>query len=187
VAGLHHGLSIGVRPPGYQHTRRGKHMIRDGHCHSTTCFEIEMLPLEESIAPLLKLAGFTKKSRTWWRQNKETIQVFNLQKSSAGTGLLFNLGIYVRLLGNECNPPAGRCHIQARLEGVTGQQEAAIILAAWAGSSKTAELTPIVLRDGVGWLDKLSTVAGIRQHVGSGLAERILVVDAVRELIAEPA
>ena len=122
-----------------------------------------------------------------WRQNKETIQVLNLQKSSAGTGLLFNLGIYVRLLGNECNPPAGRCHIQARLEGVTGQQEAAIILAAWAGSSTTAELAPIVLRDGVGWLDKLSTLAAIRQHVGSGLAERILVVDAVRELIAEPA
>jgi len=113
--------------------------------------DTKMLSLEESISPALKAAGFTKKSRTWWRKNEETIQVFNLQKSAAGTGLLFNLGIYARALGTESNPPVGRCHIQSRLEGVTEKQASELVLSAWSGEAPTDALATIVLRDGLAW------------------------------------
>ena len=146
-----------------------------------------MLPLEESISPALKAAGFTKKSRTWWRENEEAIQVLNLQKSAAGTGLLFNLGIYVRALGTERKPPVGRCHIQARLEGVIDQEASALVLSAWSGQAPTDALASVVLRDGVTWLGSLSTLAGIRRHVLSSASERMLVVDAVRALFADSA
>src|SRR6201991_4626929 len=134
-----------------------------------------MLPLEEPISPAMKSAGFTKKARTWWRKNEETIQVFNPQMSAAGTGLLFNLGIDARALGTEDNPPVGRCHIQARLNGVTEPEASKLVLSAWSGDVPTETLAAIVLRDGLAWLGSHSTLAGIRKGIQSTAGERMFV------------
>jgi hypothetical protein len=142
-----------------------------------------MLPLEASVAPQLKVAGFKKKARTWWRDVGETIQVINLQKSAFGERLYVNLGAYVKALGADRQPPHHRCHIQVRLERIADPTRAAAVSMA-ASDRADNELIDAIVLDGVAWLDRLSSKGGIREYVASGGASRGMVLGTVRQLIS---
>jgi len=142
-----------------------------------------MLLLERLIAQPLKELGFRKKSRTWWRHNDDTIQVLNLQKSPYGERMYVNLGIYVRALGTEDLPPENRCHLQVRLERVSNAERWGSVASAESDREPTPELIAAVLVDGVAWLDRLSTLAGIREYIDSGGASNGLVSSTVRQLL----
>jgi len=140
-----------------------------------------MLPVEIAIAPELKLRGFKKKARTWWRTTDDSIQVINLQKSAYGEALYTNLGIYVRSLGSELSPPEYRCHIRARLEKVTPDSLHLPIRCATAIGQPSEELLEALLSYGVGWLEALATPNGRRSLLGEASAAHWFVAYRVRE------
>ena len=143
-----------------------------------------MLPLEAAIAPQLKVAGFRKKARTWWRNVDEAIQVVNLQKSPYGERLYVNLGVYLTRLGPETSPPENRCHVQARLERVADPARWAAISSAEVGAAPPQSLLDAVLVDGLAWLNDLSTLAGIRKYIESRGTGKGLVIATVRQLVS---
>ncbi len=145
-----------------------------------------MLPLEVLVAPQLKAAGFTKKSRTWWRDAGETVQVLNLQKSSFGERLYVNLGVYIKPLGTEHRPPHNRCHLQARLERVATPSRAAAVLRAESAQQPDSALVEAITLDGVAWLDRLSSKDGIRNYINSGGAKIGMVFGTVHQFISTP-
>ena len=144
-----------------------------------------MLPLEVAIAPSLKSAGFKKKARTWWRSRAAVIQVINIQKSAYGERLYINLGIYVKQFGTEQTPPENRCHVQARLERVSDPARQPDVERAASSTVPSAALVEAILTDGLAWLDRLSTLQGIRSYLEHGGANKGLVLAAVRKLAAE--
>lgn len=143
-----------------------------------------MLPLESAVAPELKACGFRKKSRTWWREREEVIQVVNLQKSPYGEQLYVNLGVYLKRLGTETAPPENRCHIGVRLERIAEHRYAEIV-AATALGQPSAGLVSAVLSDAVAWLESVSTLTGIKEYLAAGGASKGLVFASVRRLVAE--
>jgi len=143
-----------------------------------------MLPLSARIAPPLKALGFTKKSNNWWKQGPETVQVLNIQKSPDGERIYVNLGVYLKALGTEITPPERRCHIQERLEYVADPARWNEIAGAVADAEPTPALIAAVLEDGCAWLNRLSTLAGIRDYIATDASRNTLVVASVRKLLA---
>jgi Domain of unknown function (DUF4304) len=74
--------------------------------------------IESAMASLLKPRGFRKTRSTWHRLQPEVVLVVNVQKSNWGARLYVNLGVYLRGLGQEVNPPERECHIRTRLDGL---------------------------------------------------------------------
>lgn len=68
-----------------------------------------------AFAPEFKQAGFKKKSATWHRINRDTIEVFNVQTSQWSEMYMFNAGIYLRALGDRETPTQPECHIRHRI------------------------------------------------------------------------
>jgi hypothetical protein len=50
--------------------------------------------LRDSVAPLLKREGFTRKYNRWFRERGEAIQVIEIQSASAGGSFTVNIGIH---------------------------------------------------------------------------------------------
>lgn len=142
-----------------------------------------MLPLEIAIAPPLKALGFRKKARTWRRTTSDTICVLNLQKSPFGERLYVNLGVYLRALGQELNPPENRCHVQVRLEQIAPEQSWNEIASAESSAVPPAGLIEAILNSGVSWLNQLATADGIRSYIKAGGAKRGLVMAIAKELV----
>ena len=73
--------------------------------------------LAKSVAPSLKVRGFRKKGRTWWRETPELFQLFNIQGSSWDKNEWYlNVGIFLKPLDGRTTPPAETgCHIRDRL------------------------------------------------------------------------
>jgi hypothetical protein len=70
----------------------------------------------EVLKPHLKIAGFKKLRANWFKEVKDTILVFNAQGSQWGPEYYINLGIYIKVLGEELKPLVYRCQIQYRIE-----------------------------------------------------------------------
>ena len=144
-----------------------------------------MLPLEAAVTPTLKASGFKKKAKTWWRHSPEVIQVLNLQKSSYGDSLYVNLGVYLRSLGEEQNPPESRCHVRVRLERVAHSEREQCVVSANANEAPTQALIEAVLIDGVAWLNDLATLSGIRRYLQAAGSKKGLVFHEVANLVAQ--
>lgn len=72
-----------------------------------------------AIYELLKQAGFKKQSSTWYREQKDIIQVVNLQRSNFSFSFMLNLGIFVKKLNPDINiPKEYECHYRERFETV---------------------------------------------------------------------
>ena len=144
-----------------------------------------MLPLSAQIAQPLKELGFTKKSDTWWRQSEDAVQVLNIQKSQFGERIYVNLGVYLKALGPETTPPERRCHVQVRLEQIADPELWNEIASAAADTEPTPALIAAVVEDGSGWLNRLSTLAGVREFIESDASKHALVFASVRELVSK--
>ena len=142
-----------------------------------------MLPIESLVAHRLKPSGFRKQARTWRRTLEHVIQVINLQKSSYDADRLYvNLGIYVRGLGDETDPPANRCHIQARLEHVASSRHWNEIVSLPAFCEPTESVVDALVIEGVAWLDSLVDHAAMREYAASSRSTIGLVMKEVRSL-----
>ncbi|PTT89210.1 hypothetical protein DBR42_08310 [Pelomonas sp. HMWF004] len=142
-----------------------------------------MLPIEIAIASPLKVLGFRKKSRTWWRTTEDTICVLNLQKSPFGERLYVNLGVYLRVLGSDLNPPENQCHVRVRLERIASDQCWNEIASAEATIDPSEGLVAAILGDGVSWLNQVSTLDGIASFIRTGGASMGLVMTTAKRAV----
>jgi hypothetical protein len=71
----------------------------------------------EKLGAELKVHGFKKQRLNWRMDLPSSIAVLNVQLSPWGDGSYYiNVGIYLKAIGGEPNPPHNRCHVQQRLE-----------------------------------------------------------------------
>lgn len=79
----------------------------------------------QSLDSVLREHGFTRRKKTWYRREEETILLVNLQKSDVGEDFYINLGILIRRLSENPAPKVSECHIMERLESIAlGQRSA---------------------------------------------------------------
>lgn len=82
------------------------------------------LTVAELINPSLRAQGFVRDGLSWYRYEKESILVVNVQQASYAPRAYINLGIYYHRYGDEDKPDIVKCHLDARLNGVLSQEEA---------------------------------------------------------------
>jgi hypothetical protein len=73
--------------------------------------------LVDAIDAALAPAGFKlqNKRKTWYRPEKHTLLMVNLQKSDFGGQYYINLGVSLKSLAEDQWPPIHHCHIGRRL------------------------------------------------------------------------
>ncbi|MES2950999.1 MAG: DUF4304 domain-containing protein [Pseudomonadota bacterium] len=140
-----------------------------------------MLPIEAALIPELRQRGFKRKSRTWWRQGEDAVQVFNLQRGF-GDEFFFNLGAYFRELGNEEFPPEHHCHVRARLERVSAPEYFTPIRSVEASVDPPAQALQALFLDGMSWLALVSSKRGLKKFLESKQASSCLIFASAKEL-----
>ena len=136
-----------------------------------------------AFKPAFKDAEFKKYSTTWNRFNPDTIEAFNIECSQWSERYYFNVGIYIRSLGNKTRVLEYDCHVRDRIPIAT--EEKSIIeryrnLASFdsptsvqeadAGpdldpETKIAELSKLITPMALTWLDKLSDLKRLREYL----------------------
>jgi hypothetical protein len=113
-------------------------------------------PIEAALAPVLKAAGYTKRRRTWHRQEPAVVCVFDAMKSQWGDQVQLNLGLYLRALGLEDRPPEYRCHVRQSLFNLVPDRLRLIRLLdfedATVGEGRLGEVVELVVGYGLPWL-----------------------------------
>jgi len=141
-----------------------------------------VLPIEAVLAQELKPLGFRKKSRTWWRESQDTIQILNLQKSAYADQLYVNLRIYIKCLGTEAQAPLNYWHVDARLERIAPVSSWNDIVALTASAAPDDRVVRAIVDEGIAWLDRLSTLDGIKGYISMGGARLGLVSAAAKSI-----
>jgi hypothetical protein len=80
-------------------------------------FKLSKEQLIECFKPVFKQHGF-KKMRTYWRKSTDDLVfVLNIQGSQwSKEDYYINVGIHIKALGTEQNPPLYSCHIFDRID-----------------------------------------------------------------------
>lgn len=65
------------------------------------------------VAPL----GFDRVGMTWRRNHRVAFDVVGISQARFSSGVVLQLGVYFKNLGNDTNPVAERCHLRMRLQG----------------------------------------------------------------------
>lgn len=73
----------------------------------------------QTIAPILKQAGFRKFASHWIYTYSEMIVVLNLQKSRWGNMFYINLGCYLTALGKNKQPRVYQCQIRTSIQAIS--------------------------------------------------------------------
>jgi hypothetical protein len=127
--------------------------------------------LETALAPALKAAGYRKRALTWHRQSKDTISVFNLQKSQWGDQFYINCAIYLKALGTEETPPEYRCPVRARMDDLVPDRHRLIALLDFDyqmdGAARREEIVGFVVSCALPWLEKYSDIDQLRSLVNT--------------------
>jgi hypothetical protein len=83
--------------------------------------------LVNTLHASLKLAGFKKRSLSWYLDGKDTIVVVNLQRSDWSKFYYINIGIWLKALGDELFPKHNKCPMDWRVERLFPKERELII------------------------------------------------------------
>lgn len=120
------------------------------------------------IDPTLKEQGFVRSGLSWYRYEKESILVINVQPATYAPWVYINLGVYYRRYGSENEPDIVSCQLDARLNGILPQKEAMrqIYLLDLSNDipieERRHELQTMIRNYGVPFLDKLASFEAAR-------------------------
>jgi hypothetical protein len=120
--------------------------------------------VESILKPALKSHGFRKKGGTWWRQLDNFIQIINIQGSQWSKRFYLNLGVYIKELGDKEWPAEYDCHVRVRLSSITESTLVNDLLNYEEDleGKKREEISEIVVKEGIPWLDRCSSIEGAR-------------------------
>ena len=141
--------------------------------------------LGAALAPSLKAAGYRKRALTWHREWKDTISVFNVQKSQWGDQFYINCAIYLKALGDEKTPPEYRCPVRIRIGDLVPQRERLNSLLDFEKEIKEEarlqEIVTMVNSFALPWLEKYADVEELRSLVCSDKASQMAIYGSIRE------
>jgi hypothetical protein len=113
------------------------------------------------------------------------VSVLNVQKSDVGPQLYVNLGIYLRRLGTETDPPHYRCHLSTRLNQLLEDASSLVVAldleSALSETERQRRAVDAIVQRGLPWLEARETEAKARAAL---LAEKVptgLVMAAARK------
>jgi hypothetical protein len=138
----------------------------------------------------LQKAGFKARGSTWYKQNKETILVVNLQKSQWGPQFYINLAVWVRQLGDEPSPRESICHIRARAtslpSGSAKQLGQALNLEDESMSMERREalIAGFMRQEALPFLESLSTLEGIQSVLEQQRLKGCFISGPLEEMLA---
>jgi hypothetical protein len=110
-----------------------------------------------------------------------SIQVVNLQRGF-GEQLHVNLGVYLRLLGDETAPQEHHCHVRARLERVCPPGFFEAVRSLETSSHAFTPALEALMTFGIGWLDALSNKDGLCAFMQTADATATFIHQSARAL-----
>ena len=122
------------------------------------------------LSTLMKTSGYRKRSGlTWHKQTPDTILVVHVEKNRWGADRYdIDLGIYVRVLGEELTPPTNHCQILASLERLVPdlyefRQVCDFEYPSFTTEERLVRLKEFVAEVALPWLEHHSTLSALRK------------------------
>jgi hypothetical protein len=112
-----------------------------------------------------ELDGFRRKGTTFYREQRETLVVVNLQGSQWGGQKYVNVAWWLLVLGEPNDPPHNRCHIRARLDSLVPDPTA---------------LTQILQEDGS--LTEIDRALRLREMLDSYLVPHLAATETLSQI-----
>jgi len=88
---------------------------------------IEKEDLVKALHAPLKAAGFKKRNLSWYLNGRDTFVVVNLQRSDWSKYYYINIGIWLKVLGDEAFPKHYKCPMNWRVEELFPKERELII------------------------------------------------------------
>jgi len=131
--------------------------------------------------------GFSRKGNSWFRRGEEIVQVVNLQKSRWGNQYYLNYALWLLALGETSLPREEMCHVRKRVDDLVANEkqfnELLDLENDIPAEERAALLSKMLTSDLVPFIDKSSSIAGLRELFVKGMLEGGFVyVDAKRLL-----
>ena len=114
------------------------------------------------LAPVLKDLGFVRSRFRWYRYEKESILVVDIQPARFSPGPYINLGVYYREYGISDKPGIVDCHVDDRLTALTPDPlRGDELLNPWndiSPETRREELEAMIRMYGMPWLTSFSNI-----------------------------
>ena len=142
----------------------------------------------EGLAPRMAAAGFKRRHATWYRYNRQVLQLVDVRLGDRNLGL--RLGLVVRRLDRSTHPSYDDCHIGAGIQWLLPRRDELEFDAArnLCASHRSAAITTsafwsCIRHHAVPILDSTKTLAGIRALLASRLAGRFWFDKALTKIV----
>jgi len=135
----------------------------------------------------LKNLQFVKKSGSWYADRQETVLVAELQRSDHGEKYYVNLAVWFKRFGDAKFPKEYQCHIRIRLTSLMdGRIQKALDLEdqAISDTERAAILQTAMQEQGIPFLERCSTLEGVKSLLSDGSLSKAFVHRSVKGLIA---
>lgn len=144
--------------------------------------------LHRTLADLLKSTGFARKSTTWYSEREDTVLVVHLQKSDWSKQYYINLGVWVKDLGwpIKLPPPVHKCQARQRLCSMTDEKLKAVLDLedeATQEAQRAVALESAMRELGLPFLERCSSLAGLKREIESGELRHALVFKTLKDLL----
>jgi hypothetical protein len=145
-------------------------------------------PLLKAVNKVLTTRGFQKKSDNWLLETSDVIALANLQKSQYGQQYYVNLGIWIKVFGENVNLKEHQCQIRFRLESVLPEDRVSDLKIALNMEDQHIEIqaresifSELIDQYGLSILKKCSSLEGIKRSLDNGELSRVLIQQKVKD------
>jgi hypothetical protein len=115
------------------------------------------------INSYLKAHGYSKKDSSWYKENPETITVFNIDKSRFGEVYYVSLCVLFRQISDEVRPKFYKCHGRIRAEHLGENTEEYLDFEKQMDPNIREQRIKNLLEKSLPMLNEMETVSGFKQ------------------------
>lgn len=90
---------------------------------------IDKKTFKKAISTPFEGAAFIKKGQSWYFNGQDAVIVTNLQKSNWNDTYYFNIGVWLKALGDTVFPRYNNCHLSFRAEALFPEKRNLILIA----------------------------------------------------------
>jgi hypothetical protein len=142
---------------------------------------------KKAVGNVLKSAGFTGKSGSWYLSSDESTVVLNLQKSDFDEKFYVNFGVWLQNLGAVDFPSENKCHIQARLTSLFPDNAEAVDRACKVGGSTEdfATFAEFLEKEVVPFCNDCLRAEGLRSKLEAGVFKKALIMKSAKDALTQ--
>jgi hypothetical protein len=134
--------------------------------------------VQQAVDDVLRARSYSRRSGSWYRTQRETVAVINLQRSNFSSAYYLNIALWFSALGADLYPKEHHCHVRTRIDRIVADART-VALALDPESAVEADQRTRVISDALTVADDLltacSTLEGCRTPYGRQLIDRSLV------------